>query len=348
MITTTCTCRQRFRANGWGCEDCPIGTRPSIDNRSCVALECEKDQIFRSDLLCPQCEWCPAGSLPDATRTTCIIQPRPTINVGGVPSCSKYQIFNLDRTECIPCPDNSLASEDNSRCLNSCSDPLDILRQDGTCFTCCNGNVPDESRTRCVKATGTNTGCTGEREIFNTDRTGCQPCRPYTRAQRGNTVCLSDSCSQNQIITWLGTCADCEAGLRPDANRGKCVAPGVTRLNAQLVEEPVEEVSSAKKEKSFPTIIVAGLGVLIMVLSAVTGMICLRGRDKTNTQRSVEAEEQPAQEVQSSPAKNDVNSIEHLVGQQQPKKVAATEVMEKIQEEGGEYTESGSAGKNSE
>jgi hypothetical protein len=113
------------------------------------------------------------------------------------------------------------------------------------------------------------------------------------------------------------------------------------------MEEPVEEVSSAaaKKEKSFPTIIVAGLGVLIMVLSAVTGIICLRGREKTNTP-SVE-EQQPAQEA--SPRKNDVNSVEHqLVGDNQPKKVAATEAMEKIQEEGGEYTESGSAGKNSE
>jgi hypothetical protein len=54
-------------------------------------------------------------------------------------------------------------------------------------------------------------------------------------------------------------------------------------LNAQLVSESVEPSSVAKKEKSFPTAIVAGLGVLIMVLSAVTGMICLRGREKTNT-----------------------------------------------------------------
>jgi len=119
-------------------------------------------------------------------------------------------------------------------------------------------------------------------------------------------------------------------------------------LNAQLIEEPVEEVSSTatKKEKSFPTIIVAGLGILIMVLSAVTGMICLRGREKTNT-HAVEAQEQPAQEAET-PRQNDLQSIEHMVGEQQPKKVAPAEVMEKIQEEGGEYTESGSAGKSSE
>jgi len=337
LITTTCTCTQKFSRNSfsgqYACEECPQGTRPSRDNLSCVALECHKDQIFRSDYKCPQCEWCPAGSLPDPKRETCIVQPRPTINVGGVPTCSDTQIFNLDRTECIPCPINSKASEDNLRCLNSCTDPLDILRQDGTCFTCCNGNVPDESRTRCVKKTGTARRC-NDREIYSTDRTSCTACRPYTRAQRDNTVCLSDQCNANQIITWLGTCADCPDGQRPDTNRASCVNPGSVRLNAQLFEEPVEEVSSAaaKKEKSFPTIIVAGLGVLIMVLSAVTGVICLRGRDKTNTQA---VDEQPAQEAQ---------SVEQNLTREEPKKVAPTEALA----EGGEYTESGSAGKNSE
>jgi len=62
-------------------------------------------------------------------------------------------------------------------------------------------------------------------------------------------------------------------------------------LNAQLVGEPVEEVESAAKTKSFPTIVVAGLGVLIMVLSAVTGLICLRSREKT-TETSAVHEEQ--------------------------------------------------------
>jgi hypothetical protein len=36
--------------------------------------------------------------------------------------------------------------------------------------------------------------------------------------------------------------------------------------------------------------IVAGLGILIMVLSAVTGVICLRGREKTNNVQVVEVE----------------------------------------------------------
>jgi type IV secretory pathway TrbF-like protein len=98
-----------------------------------------------------------------------------------------------------------------------------------------------------------------------------------------------------------------------------------------LVEEPVEEVSAAKKEKSFPTVIVAGLGILIMVLSAVTGMICLRGREKTNT-NSVQ-EEQVAEVENVSPAQNEApQSFEHL-----------TQVMEKAPTD-----DSGSNGKNSE
>lgn len=96
-------------------------------------------------------------------------------------------------------------------------------------------------------------------------------------------------------------------------------------MNA-LVEEPVEEVSSAaKKEKSFPTAVVAGLGIVIMILSAVTGMICMRRNDKTNT---AVVEEQPAQVS----AANEAQSIEHL-----------TQVMEKAPTD-----DSGSNGKNSE
>lgn len=150
-IVTQCTCNQRFDDSGFGCVDCPAGTRPSLDNRSCVSLNCDRDQILRQDLLCPQCEWCPPGSIPDPKRESCIVKPRPAINVNGVPTCDEFSVFNMDRTECIKCPSNLKASEDNLRCLNSCTDPLDIVQEDGSCFTCCNGNVPNYSRTRCVK-----------------------------------------------------------------------------------------------------------------------------------------------------------------------------------------------------
>jgi len=293
-IVTQCTCNQRFDDSGFGCVDCPAGTRPSMDNRSCVSLNCDKDQIMRRDLLCPQCEWCPPGSIPDPRRENCIVKPRPPITVNGKPACDEFSVFNMDRTECIKCPNNLKASKDNLRCKNSCTDPLDIVQEDGSCFTCCNGNVPNYSRTRCVKKNEGLGSCNGDREIFNSDRTRCTACDPYTRAQRQNSVCLSDQCGANQIITWLGTCANCLGGERK-VDQYTCSGSGNTRLNSVLVEEPAEEVeAAAKEEKSFPTAIVAGLGVLIMVLSAVTGLICLRGREKTQTQAIVH-EEQPAQ-----------------------------------------------------
>lgn len=103
-----------------------------------------------------------------------------------------------------------------------------------------------------------------------------------------------------------------------------------------MVEEPTEEAETvAKKEKSFPTAIVVGLGILIMVLSAVTGMICLRGREKTNTQSSAVQEEA---EVENKPRSDAPQSFEHL-----------TQIHEKNPEQPeGVTDESGSNGKNSE
>jgi flagellar basal body-associated protein FliL len=100
-----------------------------------------------------------------------------------------------------------------------------------------------------------------------------------------------------------------------------------------LVSEETEETEStvAKKEKSFPTGIVVGLGILIMVLSAVTGMICLRGREKTNAQQSAVQEEQQAEQPAQSIEQNLTNNAER--NPEQPE---------------GATSESGSNGKNSE
>lgn len=125
------------------------------------------------------------------------------------------------------------------------------------------------------------TECFGDREI--TDENGdCTTCLPYTRAQQDNSVCLSDECGDNQIITWLGTCADCEDGTRPDSNRGTCVGPSGLRLNA-LMEEPIEDEASsthAAKKRSFPTILVAGLGTLIAILSAAAAVFYYKNNQK--------------------------------------------------------------------
>lgn len=126
------------------------------------------------------------------------------------------------------------------------------------------------------------TGCHGDREITGQDG-DCEVCKPYTKAQEDNTVCRSDECGANQIITWLGTCADCEEGTRPDDNRGTCVGTP-TRLNALVeLDAPEEKVSAAPeaaKKRSFPTVLVAGLSVLVLILSGAAGFIYLRNRGK--------------------------------------------------------------------
>jgi len=174
----------------------------------------------------------------------------------GLPQCGINSYYSWDRTECIPCPVGTTASADKTRCIGACNGSLDIITSDGNCFTCTYGNVPDASRTRCVKRNfflqqeealkSDKTMCFGEREIYSKDKSECIGCLPYTRAQRDNTVCLSDPCSEDQVITWLGTCADCEEGTSPDENRGACVADGSRRRlsTAEVVETPVMKEES--------------------------------------------------------------------------------------------------------
>jgi len=154
--------------------------------------------------------------------------------------------------------------------------------------------------------------CQGDREITNEDGE-CEACLPYTRAQKENSVCLSDQCNDNQIITWLGTCADCEDGTKPDANKGSCVGPAPVRLNAlvDLEEEPKEETATATKKRSFPTGIVVVLALLIVILSAATAFIYYRSQKVAGPKT--------AQEIQEG-EKRDERSVEHLSAHQSKKK----------------------------
>jgi len=174
FITTTCLCNERFadgynnnnswnnnnnnswnsNTNSWNnnsmnnnwsgntgtivnqCTACPEGTRPSTDNTRCVDVGCDKDQIFRDDLQCPQCEWCPPGTIPDPTRRFCIVKPRPPINVNGLPTCDEFSVFSLDKSECMKCPNGLKSSRDSLRCMSTCTDELDIVQEDGSCFSC--------------------------------------------------------------------------------------------------------------------------------------------------------------------------------------------------------------------
>lgn len=103
----------------------------------------------------------------------------------------------------------------------------------------------------------------------------------------------------------------------------------------ELVEmEEVENVATASdnakpaKKRSFPTVIVAGLGILILILTAATGLICYRSRAKTTAPPQVEEQEmsprnddENAQAVEDNdkeevaPARTDIASFENLVGE---------------------------------
>lgn len=70
------------------------------------------------------------------------------------------------------------------------------------------------------------------------------------------------------------------------------------------IDEEADEVAAAPenaakqtKSRSFPTVIVAGLGVLILVLTAATGLICYRSRAKTTNPTVVEQEMQAQNQV---------------------------------------------------
>jgi len=236
----------------------------------------------------------------------------------------------MGNTGCVPCPTGTVASADRSRCIGNCDGPLDIILADGQCQTCCDGNVPDLSRTRCVKrnflllqqaraaGTGGDLECVGEREMYNADRTECVRCLPYTRGQDDNAACRADDCGDNQIITWLGTCADCEDGLSPDANKGSCVGPSdPIRLNAlvdmeQESNEGAAEEAKPAKKRSFPTVIVTGLGIMVLVLAAATGVICYRTNRKSSGDANVEpeADENQAEEKEQ---EGEVASVEQHI-----------------------------------
>jgi len=143
-ILTQCRCNERFDDMGLGCVPCPAGTRPSIDNKRCVDVNCTENQIFRSDLMCPQCEWCPTGTTPNARKDTCVVSPRPGVSVTtGVIACDAFSVLSVDKKECVKCPNGNRASDDNLRCMSGCNGDKDITQADGTCFTCTNGYMPD-------------------------------------------------------------------------------------------------------------------------------------------------------------------------------------------------------------
>ena len=64
------------------------------------------------------------------------------------------------------------------------------------------------------------------------------------------------------------------------------------------VEEPQEDqvtMSQAEtKKQAFPTVLVAGLGILVLALTAAAGLMCFRSRGKTADEPTNAEQELPA------------------------------------------------------
>jgi hypothetical protein len=82
---------------------------------------------------------------------------------------------------------------------------------------------------------------------------------------------------------------------------------------AQAAMPEAEEAKAAKR--SFPTVLVAGLGIMVLVLTAAAGMMCYRGRRKTTFEPTNAEQELPAAAADDKQpaARVDDKTVEHLV-----------------------------------
>lgn len=92
----------------------------------------------------------------------------------------------------------------------------------GQCEDCPEGTFPGITRRTCIEpvaepeveiqedSEGNPITC-DDREIFSNDRTSCNRCFPFTRAQERNTICAADKCSGG-IIKFSGKCEVCPLG----------------------------------------------------------------------------------------------------------------------------------------
>lgn len=216
--------------------------------------------------------------------------------------CPCTQIYT--KGKCHECPAGLVA--ERGRCVypGTCqaNEVAGTAENCYRCQACGAGTAPDFTGTHCVAAptagSSSQASCTGDREIYNWDRTACIECNPYARAQRSNTVCLPDACGANEIVTELGTCAACSAGLTPDASRRSCEMPGTLRLNALEGEPQEDQVTMSQanetKKQAFPTVLVAGLGILVLALTAAAGLMCFKSRGKTADEPTNAEQELPA------------------------------------------------------
>lgn len=88
----------------------------------------------------------------------------------------------------------------------------------------------------------------------------------------------------------------------------------------QATMPEANEIKAAKK-RSFPTVLVAGVGILVLALTAAAGLMCCRGRSKGTSESENVEQELPAapsslskmMSVSSASKADETPSIDHLV-----------------------------------
>jgi len=70
----------------------------------------------------------------------------------------------------------------------------------------------------------------------------------------------------------------------------------------QVTMPEANEIKAAKK-RSFPTVLVAGVGILVLALTAAAGLMCCKGRRKTTSESENAEQELPAAAAPSSLSK---------------------------------------------
>ena len=207
--------------------------------------------------------------------------------------CAEREVFDESGT-CVACSPYTRAQKANRICMSDiCTSNKEIVNVEGKCEACPKDTVPGPTQRTCDKVIiYSDNICTGEREIISNDRKSCNRCFPFTRAQRGNTVCAADKCLGG-ITKFNGQCTLCPEGTFPNNMRRACITRAVA-LNSVTEESmvPVEEASSTTKEDtkipSATIIIIGGVSVVLLITCIVFYKIRSNTNGKTLSTQELE------------------------------------------------------------
>lgn len=181
-VVPSCNARQVLSVDGRYCVPCQDYTRAAANGRTCAADTCGANQIVTQAGTCASCT---AGSIPDGTRTTCVLT---------VPTCAgAREALTADRRRCERCPPYTKAQGGNTYCAADACSATEIVVPSGSCARCYAGSSPDAAQRDCIR----DVVVCQARERLSADLRACIACPMYTRAQNQNQICAPDSCYAN-------------------------------------------------------------------------------------------------------------------------------------------------------